>query len=233
MLKTMGSRRLGWNPWLGQVALAGTQRRRLGDATGLNDETFYKALDVPAAVIDFWSPTCLPCMKYKPVFEAVASDPPSGVFMATVNADESPETMAKFGVDSIPTTLFLANGQEVYRTQGILQRQDLLDAIAKLFPPAAPSSPASDVTAPAPAQAPASTPSGAAQTVTPSQPVQPSPAGQAQRAAPSSSAPSAPKAAPAKAAAAAPSSGLSTTTIFIGGIALLTVTAAVVLLSRD
>jgi thioredoxin-like negative regulator of GroEL len=221
----------GWNPWLGQVALAGTQRRRLGDAIGLNDDTISQALNAPAAVVDFWSPTCLPCMKYKPVFEAVASDPPSGVFMATVNADEAPQTMAKFGIDSIPTTLFLANGQEVYRTQGIVQRQDLLDAIAKSFPPAAPaetsapSSPPSDATA----QAPTSTPSGAAQTVTPSQPVQPSPSGQAPRATPSTSAPSASKAA----AAAAPSSGLSTTTIFIGGIALLTVTAAVVFLSRD
>lgn len=224
-------RRGAWNPWLGQVALAGTHRRmRLGDVTGLNDDSFSQATDAPAAVVDFWSPSCLPCMKYKPIFEAVAAQPPGGVFMGTVNADESPKMMAYYGIDSIPATLFFVSGEEVYRTQGILQRQDLLDTIAKYIPSAAPSAP-TDMTAPA--QAPASTPAGAAQTVTPSQAAQPAPAGPAQRATPSSSAPSTAKAAPAKAPAAAPSSGPPMMTIFIGGIAVLAVTATVVLLSKD
>ncbi len=213
-------RRSGWNPWLGQVALAGSRRSRLGDATGLNDDTFSQATDVPASVVDFWSPSCVPCMKYKPVFEAVAAQPPGGVFMATVNADESPQTMAYYGIDSMPTTLFFVSGEEVYRTQGILQKQELLDTIVKYIPSATPATPSpSDQVSPAPAPAATGVP------VKPG-PVGPRPAQQA-------TAPAAAPTTPATPKAAAPSSGPSMMTIFIGGIAVLTVTAAVVLLSKD
>lgn len=211
-----------WNPWLGQVALAGSRRARLGDARGLNDENFYEALDFPAAVVDFWSPSCLPCMKYKPVFEGVAAQPPGDVYMATVNADESPETMTKYGIDSIPTTLFFVNGEEVNRTQGILQKQDLLAAIAKAFP--AQTSPGtSDQVSPT------SEPGTTRVPVKPG-PVGPRPAQQAAASAPSTAptTPTTPKAAPA-----ASSPGLSKTTLLVGGVAVVAVTAMIILFSGD
>jgi thiol-disulfide isomerase/thioredoxin len=191
--------RSGWNPWLGQVALAGSRRRRLGDATGLNDDTFSQATDAPASVVDFWSPSCLPCMKYKPVFEGVAAQPPGGVFMATVNADESPQTMAYYGIDSIPATLFFVSGEEVYRTQGILQRQELLDTIVKYIPSATPALTA----APSPPEqvAPASEPTRVP--VKPG-PVGPRPAQQAPAAASAPTTPATPKASPVAPSSAAP-----------------------------
>jgi hypothetical protein len=157
-------------------------------------------------------------MKYKPVFEDVASQPPGDVFMATVNADESSRTMAYYGIDSIPATLFFVSGEEVYRTQGILQKQELLDTIVKYIPSAAPETPPSQA-APSPSDQVSPAP------VKPG-PVGPRPAQQAPASAPTT--PAVPKA-----AQAANSPGLSKTTLIVGVAAILAVTATVILLSSD
>jgi thioredoxin 1 len=44
----------------------------------------------PAVIIDFWSPTCGPCMRFKPIFENIAASNqnPKIVFCA-VNVQQS------------------------------------------------------------------------------------------------------------------------------------------------
>lgn len=85
-----------------------------------------------------WSPTCPYCVQYKPIFEDVAAQAPSGVFMATVDLNEAPQTLAKYGISGIPVTIFLANGKEVHREQGNLSKEDLQRAIAQAFGGAVP-----------------------------------------------------------------------------------------------
>ncbi len=133
-MKTIALGSPGWRPWLGQVALSGgRRRRRLGDAaTALTDDTFGQALSAQTAVVDFWSPTCVPCMRSKPIFDDVASNPPGNLFMGTVNADESPATLQKYGVESLPTQIYFVNGTEVNRNEGAFTKDQLLAAIAQL-----------------------------------------------------------------------------------------------------
>jgi len=67
----------------------------------------------PGAVIDFWSPTCGPCMAMAPDFEHVARefvDEPDLKFYK-VNVSEHPELAAPFGIRSVPTLMFVRRGK--------------------------------------------------------------------------------------------------------------------------
>lgn len=209
-------RQAGWNPWLGQVALAGS-RKRLGDLSDLNDDSFSDALS-GLSVVDFWSPSCAPCLRYKPTFMDVASQV-QGVFMATANADESHQTMAQYGIDSIPTTLFFVNGQEVNRLTGVVSREDLLAAISKMTPSTA----GQEMIAPPPGSH--------TKSPTVTRPQNPPPTGVPQQAPATYSTPSAAKPSQPSVTTPPASTGPSTTLIFVGGFALLALGAGAILLS--
>lgn len=105
----------------------------MGAAQALSDSNLSQAASAPKAIIDFWSPTCLPCLQFKPIFEDVASSQSADVFMATMNADESPQAVAAYGIQALPTILFLANGNEVDRVQGKMTKEDFQAKIAQTF----------------------------------------------------------------------------------------------------
>ena len=63
------------------------------------------------ALVDFWAPWCGPCRAIGPVLEEVAREYNGRVNVVKVNVDESPETSRKYGVRSIPTLLFINQGQ--------------------------------------------------------------------------------------------------------------------------
>lgn len=62
-------------------------------------------------VVDFWAPWCGPCHMIAPVLEEVANDNEGKVVIAKVNTDENPEWAMKFGVQGIPTLLFISDGE--------------------------------------------------------------------------------------------------------------------------
>jgi len=236
-MRTISVTQRSWRPWLGQVAMAGSRRARLGDIQDLNDSTFSQILSAQAAVVDFWSPTCLPCLRYKPTFLEVAGQVQNVTF-ATVNADESADTMAKYGIQSIPATLFFLNGTLVSQTSGPMTKEDLTAAIRNMMiapvgttPPAPPppdqvtpqtqgpvTPPPDQTAAPAPTPAPAPAPSpppAASQTPKPTQPSNPST--------------QAPASSPAPAGAAPADSGMLKTILLVGGVGILAVGAITLL----
>jgi thioredoxin 1 len=153
----------GDRPWLGQVPL---RRKSLGAAPiSVTDATFQQqVLSAPKAVVDFWSPSCPVCQRYKPVFEAAAAQAPSDVLMVEANVDEANFSAQKYGFTSIPTTVFLMNGKPVNQISGDMSAQDLLAAIQSSFsgggaaPAPSQSTQASATTTPAPSMAPAAAP---------------------------------------------------------------------------
>lgn len=65
-----------------------------------------------ATVIDFWSPTCGPCMGMAQDFADVASQFESGeVRFCKINTMDRPELAAPFRIRSVPTILFVLNGK--------------------------------------------------------------------------------------------------------------------------
>lgn len=133
----------GRKHFLGQTTLTPAARRsRMGSASSISDATWSQVAAAPLAVVDFWSPTCPFCVQYKPVFEDVAGQIGSGILMVTASVQDAPQAAGNFKIGSIPATIFLSNGREIHRVEGLMSKEDLLAEIAKVQQPGASLSPA-------------------------------------------------------------------------------------------
>lgn len=84
------------------------------------------------AVVDFWAEWCGPCRLVGPVIEDLSKDYDGKALVGKVNVDHNPDVSMKYGVRSIPTILFLKNGEVIDRHVGTATKATLakkLDAI--------------------------------------------------------------------------------------------------------
>ncbi|HMU08791.1 MAG TPA: thioredoxin [Ferruginibacter sp.] len=64
------------------------------------------------AIIDFYADWCVPCKMVAPVLEELSMEYEGRVVIYKVNTDTEPELSAVFGIQSIPTMLFIdVNGE--------------------------------------------------------------------------------------------------------------------------
>ena len=69
-------------------------------------------------LVDFWAPWCGPCRMVAPSLEKLAGEYAGKLIVAKVNTDDNAEYAMKYGVQGIPTLLFVNSGQEVDRIVG-------------------------------------------------------------------------------------------------------------------
>ena len=74
----------------------------------------------PVAMVDFWAEWCGPCKMLSPAIEELAVQYEGRALVAKVNVDEEPDLARRFGIMSIPTVVFLKDGQEVERKVGLM-----------------------------------------------------------------------------------------------------------------
>ncbi len=83
-------------------------------------------------VLDFWAEWCAPCRALNPVIEQLTKEFPS-VDIAKVNVDLNPSLSSQFGITSIPTLVFIKDGEVVDKQLGAQTKTKLADRINKLL----------------------------------------------------------------------------------------------------
>jgi len=88
------------------------EERAMSEIISVNDQSFETEMKGSTNVIvDFWAPSCTPCRLMEPGLEKIALNYQTQVRVLKVNVNENPRTSARFLIRSLPTLLFIKNGQ--------------------------------------------------------------------------------------------------------------------------
>lgn len=105
-------------------------KKQIYDFEAHPNEFVYQG-EVPA-VIDFYADWCKPCRQLAPKLDQLQKNYPTQLRVWKVNIDKEPRLVAFFGIETIPTILFVPLKETPYLAQGDLPMQYLEDMMIKL-----------------------------------------------------------------------------------------------------
>jgi thioredoxin 1 len=100
--------------------------------TGDEFDTVVLGSEIPA-VVDFWAEWCGPCHMIAPSVAQLATEYEGRALVAKVNADDYPDLLMRYGIMGIPTLLYFKGGQEVERTVGVTNYNNLKNKLEKVL----------------------------------------------------------------------------------------------------
>ena len=106
----------------------------------VNDAAFEKTIlksELPV-IVDFWAPWCNPCKMVGPILDKFAKEYEGKLIVAKVNTDENQEWASRYGVQGIPTMLFVYDGKIVHRHVGSVPEAMLRETLAQFLEVAKP-----------------------------------------------------------------------------------------------
>ena len=80
--------------------------------------------DVPV-LVDFYSPTCGPCLMMGPQFAQAARDLFPAVRLAKIDTASEQGVASRYRIMSVPTLILFRNGREVARQSGAMSAPDI------------------------------------------------------------------------------------------------------------
>ena len=97
----------------------------------VTDQAFEKTVlqsEIPV-IVDFWAPWCTPCKMVAPILDKIAAEYAGKLLVAKVNTDENSDNAMKYGVQGIPTMLFVSGGKVVHRQVGALPETNIREIV--------------------------------------------------------------------------------------------------------
>ena len=87
--------------------------------------------DIPV-MIDFYAEWCGPCRMMSPIVEQFAKDFEGKIKIGKINVDEESDLAMRFGVQSIPSFIFVKDGKVIDRITGALPKPVLKNYLDEL-----------------------------------------------------------------------------------------------------
>lgn len=80
-------------------------------------------------LVDFWAEWCGPCRMVGPLVDELHNEYEGKAVVGKVNVDHNQAIAAKYGVRSIPTIIFLKNGEVVDKSVGAVPKATLAEKL--------------------------------------------------------------------------------------------------------
>lgn len=83
-------------------------------------------------LVDFGAPRCAPCRYLLPILEELDRELGDAVTILQIDADESPSTVSRYKIMSLPTVLLFKDGQPMQQLVGLKPKGVYRSAINEL-----------------------------------------------------------------------------------------------------
>ena len=84
-------------------------------------------------VVDFWAEWCGPCRQLAPIIDELSKDFEGKAVVGKVDVDKEPDLAQNYSVRSIPTIVFIKNGEVADRAVGASSKEQLAQKINELI----------------------------------------------------------------------------------------------------
>ena len=95
---------------------------------GLNKENFEENIKSGLKLVEFYASWCGYCKQQRPILEELSNN---NIWIGTIDADESPEIVDKYGIDGFPSFLLFKDGKVISSLPGYHNKSQLLAGIMK------------------------------------------------------------------------------------------------------
>ena len=114
--------------------------KNIGNIVEINEQNFQQCLVEESSkrlvVVDFWADWCAPCKALMPILEKLVNEYDGQFLLAKVNADEQQQIAQQFGIRSLPTVIFMKDGQPIDAFQGAESEAGVREKLVQHLPDA-------------------------------------------------------------------------------------------------